>query len=282
MFVPSLRSRAGRLVLLAPSADGVAHAFRHVDVRPTHHERLLGSLQQLRGRVYLQDGAIEPRQLTADGRHVVEADAASWHLVSVQPDGRVTGCARYLPHHGHIRLEDLGVWNSALARHHYWQPWLRMAVESEIERASERGVAYVEVGGWAIAEDRRLTADAIELVLAAYALAKTVGGCLGITTATVRNCSSRILRKVGGRSLEIAGRLLPSYYDPQYRCEMEILRFDSHAPNPRYLAQIDGMAGRFAELPVLCAARAGASESRVRYLPTLAPTPVAVQAQACA
>jgi hypothetical protein len=247
------RSRAGRLLLLAPSADRVPAGFASVDVSPDRYERVLTQVQRLRGSVYLKDGAIERRQLTYDGRHVQDVDQASWHVVSMLPDGRIVGCARYREHGQQVKPEDLGVWRSALARHAMWQPWLRMAVENEIDLARRRDVAYAEVGGWAIAEDLRFTPEAVDVALSTFALAESLGGSLGITTATVRNCSSRILRKLGGRSLEVAGCLLPSYYDPQYRCEMEILRFDSSEPNPKYSAQIALTAQRFRALPVLCA-----------------------------
>jgi hypothetical protein len=37
---------------------------------------------------------------------------------------------------------------------------------------------------------------------------------------------------------------------------MELLRFDSNAPNPKYQARIDDILSRFFELPVVCARRA--------------------------
>jgi hypothetical protein len=273
------RSRTGRLMLLAPSVECVPDAFRRVDANPKHHARTLAGLQRLRGRVYLQDGAIEASQLTTDGRHRVDADDRSWHLVSVQPDGRVTGCARYRPHDERVRPEDLAVWRSPLARHRLWRTALRMAVEGEIERARQRDLAYVEVGGWAIAQERRFTPEALEIALFTYALAENVGGCIGITTATVRNCSSRILRKLGGRSLEVDGCVLPSYYDPQYRCEMEILRFDSTAPNPRFADSIRDISNRILDLPVLCAASTAPS---LVHLGAGVPFVPALSDQACA
>lgn len=94
---------------------------------------------------------------------------------------------------------------------------------------------------------------AFETAVSTYALTAGLGGCLGITTATVRHCSSLILRRLGGQSLELAGLPLPSYFDPTYGCEMEILRFDSRAPNRRYSASIERMGARFASIPVVAA-----------------------------
>ena len=95
--------------------------------------------------------------------------------------------------------------------------------------------------------------EAMNIALSTFALAQSIGGAIGLTTATVRNCSSRILRKIGGRSLGLPGCPLPSYFDPQYGCEMELLRFDSNAPNPKYQTRIDDILSRFFELPVVCA-----------------------------
>jgi hypothetical protein len=243
----------GQFTLLAPSEAHVPRAFQRVDVDADRHERILTQLQRLRGRVYLQDGAIESAELSSDGRHRLPVDDHSWHVVSIHPEGQVIACARYRAHQTRVRLEDLGVWSSALARHDEWQPVLREAVEGEIELARRRRLDYAEVGGWAVAEELRFTPQAVDIALSTYALAQKLGGCVGITTATVRNCSSRILRKIGGRPLEVAERPLPSYYDPQYRCDMELLRFESNAPNPKYQARMARVADQLADLPVVCA-----------------------------
>jgi hypothetical protein len=243
----------GQFALLAPSEAHVPRTFGRITVDPGRHERILTQLQRLRGRLYLQDGAIQASQLTSDGRHMQSIDDHAWHVVSFDAEGGVIGCARYLAHRTRVKLEDLGVWSSALARHDEWQPVLREAVEGEIELARRRRLDYAEVGGWAVAEALRYTTQAMDIALSTYALAQRLGGCVGITTATVRNCSSRILRKIGGRPLEVATRTLPSYYDPQYRCDMELLRFESDAPNPRYEARMARLADRLPELSVVCA-----------------------------
>jgi hypothetical protein len=249
--------------LLAPCDASVPDAFLCVDVDAARHDRILAQLQRLRGRVYLQDGAILPTQLAADGRHRLEVDDHSWHVVSLHPNGEVIACARYRPHDERVRLEDLGVWSSALARHRKWRPMLRQAVEGEIELARRQNVAYAEVGGWAVAEELRFTPQAVDIALSTYALAQSLGGCVGITTATVRNCSSRILRKIGGRPLEVKARQIPAYYDPQYRCDMELLRFESNAPNPKYQARLARVESRLPHIPVVCKTVAPHVKARV-------------------
>ena len=259
-------------MLLAPSEALVPESFPAVDVNPERHDEILGQLQRLRGSVYLHDGAITSAQLSSDGRHMLGIDAGSWHVVSVQPDGRVTGCARYRAYGKNAQPEHLSAWRSALAHDRTWRGTLHMALESEISLARKRNVDYVEVGGWAIAEDMRYTMEAMNIALSTYALARSIGGCIGLTTATVRNCSSRILRKIGGRSLGLPGCPLPSYFDPHYGCEMELLRFDSNAPNPKYQTRIDDILGGSFELPVVCA-RAAAGAVTAIERPAFVPLP---------
>jgi hypothetical protein len=74
---------------------------------------------------------------------------------------------------------------------------------------------------------------------------------VGIATATVRHRSASILRRIGGGDLEIGGERVPPYYDPQYNCQMEIVRFTSKTPNPKYWRWIDQIATSLLSVPVL-------------------------------
>jgi hypothetical protein len=118
-------------------------------------------------------------------------------------------------------------------------------------RARRHGLQYAELGGWAVAREHRRTGEGLLLALAAYSLGKAFGGALGLTTATVRHASATILRRLGGASLEVDGRAVPAYYDPRYRCDMELLRFDSRQPNPKYGPIIDELKQRLATVPVI-------------------------------
>ena len=130
-------------------------------------------------------------------------------------------------------MEDLRVRHTPLARSAEWRDKLWKGVESELKRARSERLRYAEVGGWAVSERSRCTSEGLVLALAGYSLGRICGGCLGITTATVRHCSSSILRRLGGAPLAADGAPVPSYYDSRYGCEMEILRFDSRRPNPK-------------------------------------------------
>jgi hypothetical protein len=239
-----------RLVLLAPPAE-VPSFFRDIDANPLRHEMFKKEMQKLRGSIYLDDGAVQREQLSIDGLHETPEDDRSWHLLTVDARERVTGCAWYLEHSGAVRVDDLRVRHCPLTRVKAWREALWKGVESELARARREYLRYAEVGGWAVAKESRCTSEGLLLALAGYSLGRIGGGCLGITTATVRHCSSSILRRLGGSPLEVGGSIIPSYYDPKYRCQMEILRFDSRRPNAKYAGLIELLREKMADVRVV-------------------------------
>ena len=157
----------------------------------------------------------------------------------VSGETQIVGCARYLVHPNTISFEELVLRNAALAQDEYWGKKMRAAFETEFRIARSEDVPYVELGGWALDEQFRGTKAALKTLLASFAWARLIGGCRCACTATVRHGSSSILRRIGGTSLEYFGEPLPSYRDPAYGCEMELLRFDWRNPNPRFLPLLD-------------------------------------------
>jgi hypothetical protein len=258
------------LVLLAPAWSHIPESFTRRCVDRDKHARWLSAAQRVRGGVYLADGAVQASDLTPDGRHVQPSDYDSWHLLAVAANGEVQGCARYRHLTGNVGFDDLGVRESWLARCAQWGRTLRAAVESEIVRAKQCGAAFSEVGGWAIVPERRCTVQALRIAMATYSLAQILGGCVGISTATERHRSSSILRRIGGHSLEYCGTELPSYYDPQYRCRMEILRFDSRSPVEWCRRLVEQLSPALARVSVVAAR---GPEERLYVLP-LKPFPV--------
>lgn len=198
--------------------------------------RLLSSLQKLRGRTYLADGAVGREQLTGDGRFVLPDDESSWHFVLTASDDQVIGCVRYSVHDpAQVRFEDLRIGQVYGLLDAAWGQRLRTSVEADLGLARERGSVYAELAGWAIAEEYRGTKLALETLLASYAWGGLLeGGCICSCTATVRHGSASILRRIGGAPMSTAEGMLPAYWDPRYGCAMEILRFDSQVVQPRY------------------------------------------------
>jgi hypothetical protein len=216
------------------------------------YDQLLAEMQRMRGLVYLRDGAIRIDELASDGRHKMAVDERSWHVLTLDGGGRVSGCLRYLEERQASRFDELWIQHSALARCPVWGRKFRHAVEREMTRAWQKGIGFGEVGGWAVAEERRLTSDPLRMVLGTCGLFRLLGGCAGLATATVRHGSAAILRRIGLTPLTDDGVELPSYYDPRYQCEMEALRFDSDFPSPKYAQAIDELSCWMELAPVIC------------------------------
>ncbi|MGH9647213.1 MAG: hypothetical protein ACRD4E_10385 [Bryobacteraceae bacterium] len=228
----------------------VPDCFGRVRADANRRDKLLVDMQRLRGSVYLEDGAIEASQL-ADGRHQADMDEASWHLLVVDQDERVRGCVRFHAYPEETQFLHLNVSRSPLAWSEEWGEKLKGAVESELALSRTLDLPCVEIGGWALDSAIRGTSEALRMALAMYSLSQAYGGSVGLTTATRRHCSATILRRIGGRSLQYAGVELPSYDDPQFKCRMEVLRFYSWAPNPRYKPWIEEIQHELRAVPVL-------------------------------
>lgn len=233
-----------RFQLLAPPGRNGSFARLQTDEQLYYH--YLHSMQKLRGKLYLQDDAIQPCQLDDDGRFSMPADERSWHFLLLDDSRRVIGCARYLVHPNTVPFERLRISRSPLANHRLYGPKVRHAVEADLGIARSHGMSYVEAGGWALAEEWRGSRAALEILVASYALAHLWGGCLGSCQATVRHGSSSILRRIGGTQMEAASEILPPYEDPHYGCTMELLRFDSRTPAQRFTPLINQLKAKLA------------------------------------
>ena len=239
-----------RLALLAPSTSAARMFFNRVHVDTKRSEDLLAEMQMVRGSVYLQDGAIGLSDLT-HGRYKLDTDEGSWHLLVLDKQNRVCGCARYREYSNETGFSQLTVSRSALAQCGQWGPKLEQAVEEELALSRRLDLPYVELGGWALLEEIRGTTEAFRMAMATYGLSQVLGGAVGISTVTRRNRSASILKKVGGRPLKCESLELPSYHDPGYRCEMEVLRFWSWAPNPRFKIWIDRIKAELRDILVV-------------------------------
>jgi hypothetical protein len=244
-----------RSLLLSPGYI-TPGAFSNILADSAGHEAWLAEAQKLRGKVAVQEKAIPASALRPDGRHVQPADDHSWHLLTLDSSGRVAACMRYHAHPSNATFEDLSIFHSTLAHSEDWGPQLRSAVEADLRNARRRGWSYVELGGWVISEAMRCTTEALRMIATAYAFAQLRGGAMGITTASTRRCSAAILKRIGGQRLRARGVELPSFYDQHYRCNMEVLRFDSSQPNPRYQHWMDSCRARLQGIRVICRERA--------------------------
>ena len=240
-----------RLVLVAPPGAIEPHGFRRLRTEPSEHRRLVREMQRMRGSVYLEDGAVQREQLSAEGLHQTPEDEKSWHLLFTNESGHVTACAWLLQHGVESSFEDLRVRNTPLAQNEQWRPKLWFAVEWELARARAEGLSYAEVGGWAVTKESRCTSEGLLLALAAYSLGRKLGGALGMTTATVRHSSSTILKRLGGTYLRVKDEEIPPYFDTKYGCTMEILGFDSRNPNTKYAPLVELLRRKLSTVPTI-------------------------------
>jgi hypothetical protein len=264
LFERGIASVDQRLILLAPPQASIPTSLNNVAFAPTEHRHLLDAVQRLRGSIYVRDGALQPSQLTADGRHATPEDDQSWHLIVTDAFGSVNGCIWYREHLKSPRLQELRVRECPLASTHEWRRTFRNAIEREIAHARRESIRYAEVGGWAVECRARCLSAGLFLILGTFALSQMAGGALVIATATVRNSSAKILRRLGGADLEADGRTVPSYYDPRYECMMELLRFDTRKPAEKYAQAVQGLKAHFANVQVF--SRAVAEPAMSAYM----------------
>jgi hypothetical protein len=220
-----MQSQPYRFQLLAPAQTTIASSIGAVTRDGDQHRSYLFSLQQLRGQVYLEDGAIQREQIDSSGRFAMHQDEDCWHFLLIGEKNEVVGCVRYLAHSPEVAFENLWVGRSPLVQDPFSGPGLRRAIEADLCWLRERNLGFAEVGGWTLHPGYRHTRAALELILGSFSWSNLVGVGIGCATATVRNNSSGILRRIGGTSYESEGLELPGYYDGRYGCFMEVLRF---------------------------------------------------------
>jgi hypothetical protein len=224
--------------LLAPPQSAAKETFSGRTTDTPLYQRLLSGMQRLRGRTYFSDGAISASDLDESGHFRMSDDEQCWHLLLKDGAEQVVGCVRMRLYANTVSFEDLRTSHSSLARDPQNGKRVRAAIEADLALARRTGLSYVEVGGWALAPEWRGTKAAMDILAGSYALGELWGGCLGVATATVRHGSASILRRMGGTSLQADGEDLPPYYDPQYGCDMELLRF-TRTPAQRFAPLVD-------------------------------------------
>src|SRR5262249_11905898 len=127
----NIASVSDRIVFVAPSTAAVSDTFRHIDVDANRHERLVRDVQRMRGSIYVKDGALQPHQLTADGRHETPEDETSWHMLLLNKHQRVNACALYLePDCNDVAFDQLRARNCPLTNEPAWRPPLDQALEA--------------------------------------------------------------------------------------------------------------------------------------------------------
>src|SRR5215469_17533546 len=95
------------IMVLPPAGSRVPRQFRNVVSSGKVYRSILSQIQMFRGRIYLDDGAIAPEELSPDGRHILEIDERSWHIIAIEKSGEISGCLRFLEESTDARFDDL-------------------------------------------------------------------------------------------------------------------------------------------------------------------------------
>lgn len=201
-------------------------------------DSLIVEMQQLRAVTYLADGSIKPKDIDSQGRFVMDGDNDCWHMLLMHK-GKVIGAMRYRIYDAQsTTFEDLHVSHCPNAK------VIKSHIELDLDIARKLDWRYIEVGGWAIHPDYRVTSAALTLILGSFAIGQLVGGALGCCTAALINNSAKILKRIGGRA--ILG--CEPYYDERWDCMIEVLRFDSEAIPPKYRQALSEVKGYLREV----------------------------------
>lgn len=200
---------------------------------PSNYDAVLSEIQRLRGGRYFADGAIPAAALDAQGRHVTEEDEESYHLALW--NGGVQGCLRLRPHSNfggqttkYAVYDLIRRMPSELAKKYH------AALEELIHTYRKAGIVVGESGGWAISQEFQGHVAMLALPLACWSFSRILSREVRIAAATERNGSAKMLKRIGGWRLKLKGEELPSFYDPGYKCQMELLCFDSDILNPKF------------------------------------------------
>ena len=199
---------------------------------PSDYEDALSAIQRLRGALYVADGAIRSSTLDPKGRHQCEDDHLSYHLALW--NGEVQGCARVRLHPPHKPAQDYRVHELIDRMHPRPSAEYRVALQEFISQSEKRGYRLGEVGGWAVSKSHQASRAAMALPLAGWSFSRICGKQIWIASATERNRSAEMLRRIGGWPLKLGGADLPPFFDSVYNCQMQLLCFCSDVLNPKF------------------------------------------------
>jgi hypothetical protein len=239
-----------RFRILAPLRAEPPHPCLRVREDASEHDRLLHEMIRMRTGIMRKEGALPPATLTGDSFYSMPGDDQSWHLLRLRPDGTISGCARVLVHKPNAGFGDLRI-ASCKSSEPGWASLLNHAVNFELEQARRLDRMLIEPGGWALAENEQGSGEGVAIAVAAFAWARILGDCVGFLTATARNCSSKILRRLGGSSLRTPeGKAVPEYFDARWGTVIELLRFDTTSLAPRFNRILEDAHSMLLDTPV--------------------------------
>lgn len=189
---------------------------------------MLSEAQRLRGRRYLEDGAIQPEDLDSEGRHVSRYDDQAYHLLWLSEAEEVLGCIRVnvspvFSSGSRLNLFQVGATLDRLDPRESTEMRFGLA-----QALAERAIVFqpeeplvIVIGGWVVEPAARINPG---LNFGCLWLQRQLDALAGFSVATDRNHSHRILKKGGGHPITFSdGKEL--FYDSHYDCQMGLLLY---------------------------------------------------------
>ena len=259
----SFFSRLGNVCMgvIAPSELPLPVVFRNPCPDRLFYEATIGEIQRFRGRVYLEEGAIAASALDEQQRHFSDWDYRSWHLFILDPHTEICGCVRMTCLRA-LRGSDLKLYELIQRMEPAKASGYTAALQAILDDNQASSLSTVEIGGWAVSKELRNTSKAMLLASACWSLGQIAGPQVGFASATQRNQSAEIIRRLGGSRLCHHGVELPPFFDTAYGCDMEILTFDSEKPAHEYEPTVVDLKKFLVNALVLCTQRFGSNHAQ--------------------
>ncbi len=217
-------------LLLAPANARIPNVFSRVEENKQAHETWLKQAQQLRGRVYLEDGAITQDDLDNTGRHISRHDECSWHFLVLDAEEHLRGVMRCQFWYPQQKLPEISEMHLYPLLERMKQP-TREQYQNSIKAfiaAQQTKNCFFEVAGLAVESSSQGITVGSMLGVSGYSIANLKDSGTAIAAATNRHNASRLFHKLGGFGFE---NLTP-FFDSRYGCEMEFIGFNSLEPAP--------------------------------------------------
>lgn len=218
-----------------PPRDGaLPQGFSEQLENPAAYATRLADIQRFRGRIYSQDGAIPLEALDEEGRHRSESDHCYWHVTISDSAGAIYGCLRLRHVKPSIDLTELEVYRIFARMEPISCRRYLDVMEQHRHQAQAASLGFGEVGGFALTDELRQSSAALMLIISGCVIKRALGGMITVGAATVRHHSAKMLQRIGAIPFRGVDGPLAPFYDLYYRCEIQMLTFDSRKLAPEF------------------------------------------------
>ena len=227
MTLEALHLEGLELSVVAPRNAILPRQVTRGRIDPAAHRLRVSEIQAVRGQIYFEDGAIPKSALDAQGRYGAEGDFDHWHVVVSDSASNVCGCVRLRLLHPDQDLNELHTYKVLARLPEDQQGRYLRAADAHRMKALDDNVSFGEVSGLALTKKFRRSSAGITLAVACWSVFRLLGNAMPLGTSTLRHGWAERLQGLGGFALTCGNEPLPPFYDDYFRCEMQLLGFDS-------------------------------------------------------